>query len=148
MSHPLGLSKEGECCPCVCSKEMAPVSVEAVIPMLCYALLVGSGTRGCLCCFCLPWGQAQTCVSSWKSAWGVEKPPQNMHLQALMCRSPSQAVTTSCYCVSGKTHCLFPGMRRGWCLPCSGIGSQGWLQALELEPEPSLSPSTSSRLQL
>lgn len=75
---------------------------------------------------------------------GVEKPPQNMHLQALVCRSPSLGshdlcVTTSCHCVSGKAQCLFPG---------SGTGSQGWLQALKLEPEPSLGPSTSSQLQL
>lgn len=30
----------------------------------------------------------------------AEKPPQNMHLQALVCRSPSRAVTTFCHHVS------------------------------------------------
>lgn len=61
----------------VCGEEIAPVSLEAVTTTLCPALLVGSGTRGCLCCCCLPWGQAQTCLQLEVSLGSGETSPEH-----------------------------------------------------------------------
>lgn len=125
---------------------------EAVPVTLCHALLAGSGTRGCLYCCRLLWGQAQTRVCSWKSAWGAEKPPRNMHLQALVCRSSSQAVATLCHRVSWEEMLLgsapvsrhekgmvSPLLWSSWCREpgvAAGIGARDvpWSQPQQLAP--------------
>lgn len=109
------------------------------------ALLVGNGTRGCLCFFYLPWVQAQTCLQLEVSLESGETSPEH----AFASSGVSQSLPGS--------HNLLPLCELEGSVPVSWHEKRmvltllwnrepGWLKVLE--PVPSLGPSTSSQLQL